>query len=238
MRIVVPMLAAVGLAAASATWAGHPLSTDDAATVTPDHLELELVLDALEASENEQGYGVGLTYGLTDTLDIAVATGYAVLHRHPRVRGMRDPELGLKWRFLDGAERRLSLAVSGGLTFPCDSDLSSGERDWEALLIASIPARAGVFHLNLGPTWVGEAGVGQVTVWGLALEMPKPNGTAWYAEIVGDSSGEGCEDDPLEALVGWSKESRSGAVYSLGLAVGLSDASPDWRVSAGFTREF
>ena len=81
--------------------------------------------------------------------------------------------------------------------------------------------RANVFHLDLGKTWVGEAGINDIISWGIALEMPREDGTAWYAEIVGDNSGEGGEDDPLEALVGWSKQGKSSAVYSVGLAVGF-----------------
>ena len=238
VRIVVPMAAIVGLVVVPGAWAGHPLSTDDAGTVTPGHLEMELTFDALKADEREQGYGVGLTYGVNETLDIALATGYTTLYSDPKVRGMVDPELGFKWRFLDGGERRSSLALVGGVTQPGDSDLSSGERDWGALLIASIPAGANVFHLNLGKTWVGEAGAHHVSSWGLALEMPKDDGTAWYAEIVGDNSGKGGEDDPVEVLVGWSKEAASGALYSAGLAAGLSDTTHDWRFTTGLTREF
>ena len=167
-----------------------------------------------------------------------MAAGYTALHSEPKLKGMVDPEFGFKWRFLEGGERRPSLALVGGTTQPGDSDLSSGERDWGALLIASIPGRTNVLHLNLGNTWVGEAGVNDIISWGVALEMPREDGTAWYAEIVGDNSGEGGGDDSLEALVGWSKEVRSGAVYSVGVAFGLSDASPDCRLSAGLTRDF
>ena len=77
--------------------------------------------------ENEQAYGVGLTYRVTEALDTAVATGYTALYSYPKVKGMVAPEFGFKWRFLEGGERRPSLALVGGVTQPGDSDLSSGE---------------------------------------------------------------------------------------------------------------
>lgn len=145
---------ALGLALC-AVWAGpvcaaHPYLTDDTGTQGSGHWQLELMLeyqrnprtaDTADATVHQLRKATlltpVLTYGLRDTLDVALGLNYtrqrsiddgAVTHA---AEGTSDSTLELKWRFYE--QNGLSLGVKPGLVLPTGDEtrrLGTGRVSW------------------------------------------------------------------------------------------------------------
>ncbi len=145
---------ALGLALC-AVWAGpvcaaHPYLTDDTGTQGSGHWQLELMLeyqrnprtaDTADAAVHQLRkvtvFTPVLTYGLRDTLDVALGLNYmrqrsiddgVVTHA---AEGMGDSTLELKWRFYE--QNGLSLGVKPGLVLPTGDatrGLGTGRVSW------------------------------------------------------------------------------------------------------------
>ncbi len=145
------------LSPSALVWAAHPFITDDSGTQGAGNWQLEL-----QAQRNRNDYtadaGAGpvnqerrltlfspvLTYGLLDTLDIALGLN----HQRYRVtengattdeaNGTSDSTLELKWRFYE--EGNFSLAVKPGLSLPTGDEnrgLGTGKISWGVNIIAT-----------------------------------------------------------------------------------------------------
>lgn len=128
------------------------VSTDDPGTVAVGEWELELTAGLARAGsafDNEwaaQGrgharateLGVGLTTGLTDTLDLGISTGWAWLRDEEEEPesgdGPTDLSVGMKWNFV---QEPLAGALTLGITAPTgeeshEGNLGPGEPFWSA----------------------------------------------------------------------------------------------------------
>jgi hypothetical protein len=138
-----------------AVWAGplhaaHPFLTDDTGTQGAGHWQLELLLehqrnpqtaDLADATVHQirkvTAFSPVLTYGLLDTLDLALGFNYsrqrsiddgAVTHA---AEGTGDTALELKWRFYE--RNGLSLGLKPGLALPTGDEtrgLGTGKTSW------------------------------------------------------------------------------------------------------------
>ena len=98
------------------------LDTDDAGTVAKAGWELEVTADFARDKEagvtsKERATGLGLTYGLTDNLDLGVGLGHV---DGEGADGLGDAEIGLKWRFYE--KDGLSFAIAPSLSLPTGDD--------------------------------------------------------------------------------------------------------------------
>jgi hypothetical protein len=150
-------------------WAGHPFITDDAGTQGAGNWQLELMAqrDRNEAIADTGGGAVRqraafsllnpvLTYGLFDTVDLALGLNYlrgdvsegGVIVE--RVSGMSDSTLELKWRFYDADN--VSFALKPGITLPTgdeDRGLGTGRVGWGINLIGDYDVKPWAWFANL-----------------------------------------------------------------------------------------
>jgi hypothetical protein len=141
----------------SLVWAGHPFITDDAGTQGAGNWQLELMAqrdDHVHAASTGNGLiqqrgrltllNPVLTYGLLDSLDLALGLNY-VRHRDSDqgpgmagpASGISDSTLELKWRFYD--TDGLSFALKPGISLPTGDEtrgLGLGRTSWGVSFIA------------------------------------------------------------------------------------------------------
>lgn len=116
------------------------LNTEDATPVDPGQWEIELSYEFVRARRaftdswartprpflRGEGYGLGVTYGVVENLNIGIGLGYASVYDRDadelHVRGLTDLEIGAKWRFYRDEARRLEIAYVPALTLPTGED--------------------------------------------------------------------------------------------------------------------
>ncbi len=146
---------------AVASWAAHPLVTDDAGTQGNGRMQFEANSEFAtdregEALTREVGAQGVLSVGLAGSLDAVWAFPYrrwmtresgSTSHE----AGLSDASVELKWRFHQAGP--FSLAVKPGLTVPTGDSargLGAGEPRFGLFLIASREAGALGLHTNVG----------------------------------------------------------------------------------------
>lgn len=149
--------------------AAHPFITDDAGTQGAGNWQLELMAQRDRNSRSADA-GAGpvlqrsrstlfnpvLTYGITDTVDVAVGLS----HLRNRVSengaitedasGKSDSTLELKWRFYE--QDGVSLALKPGVSLPTGDEtrgLGNGRASWGVNLIADYEAAPWVWLANI-----------------------------------------------------------------------------------------
>lgn len=146
------------LAPSALLWAAHPFITDDTGTQGAGNWQLELMAqrerhgalgDAgagpVQQRSRSTLFNPVLTYGATDTVDVALGLNY--LRNRTTENGLvvedgsgkGDSTLEVKWRFYDGDG--LSLALKPGLSLPTgneDKGLGTGRMSWNVNLIGMV----------------------------------------------------------------------------------------------------
>jgi hypothetical protein len=146
-------------------WAGHPFITDDAGTQGAGNWQLELMgqrdrHDATAGSVRQESRSTlinpVLTYGLSETVDIALGLNYLRTRVSENgltvddVSGKSDSSLELKWRFYDADG--LSFAVKPGISLPTGDEnrgLGLGKTSWGINLIADYDVKPWAWFANL-----------------------------------------------------------------------------------------
>ena len=149
----------------SSLFAAHPFITDDAGTQGAGNWQLELMAqrdrhDATAAGIRQSSRSTllnpVLTYGLLDTVDIALGLNrerFRVTENGVsagEASGWGDSTLELKWRFYDADG--LSFAVKPGLSLPTGNEnrgLGVGRTSWGVNLIADYGAKPWAWFANL-----------------------------------------------------------------------------------------
>jgi hypothetical protein len=143
------------LAQAAPAFAFHPLITDDTGTQGTGGNQIETGYDygwSRDNGNSETYRAVPFTYtrGLLDNIDAYIGSGYQL---HPS-SGWEDAEAGIKWRFYDNEQDRLSLALKPAVLIPlATSDesavLGNGEISYGLTFILSKETAFGELHFNL-----------------------------------------------------------------------------------------
>lgn len=152
-------MAAAWLALAGSAHAAHPLITDDTGTQGTGHWQFEANTDHTRVrdggvTQRELGANATLTYGLTETLDIAANLPWQRFSSTgvPSVSGVADATVQAKWRFYENGQG-WSLGVRPALTLPTGSEskgLGNGRSTASVALLS---------NLESGPwTWLANAG--------------------------------------------------------------------------------
>jgi hypothetical protein len=150
-------------------WAGHPFITDDAGTQGAGNWQLELMgqYDRHQVIADPSGgpvqqrsratlFNPVLTYGLRDTVDLAVGLNYLRMRVSENgapvdeASGLSDTSLELKWRFYDADG--LSFAVKPGVSLPTGNEnrsLGLGRASWGIDLIADYDVKPWAWFANL-----------------------------------------------------------------------------------------
>ena len=150
-------------------WAAHPFISDDAGTQGAGTWQLELMAQRNRSSRTADA-GAGptqqnsratlfnpvLTYGLRDTLDVALGLNYANINVTENgvvtedASGKSDTTLEMKWRFYE--RDAFSLALKPGITLPTGDEqrgLGTGKASWGVNFIADYDAEPWVWIANV-----------------------------------------------------------------------------------------
>lgn len=230
--------------------AGRPLCTDDAGTVEPGHLEVELGWEYAKQPnrDKENALTLALTTGIIwHRLDLGVETPYLWLNvkEGNDVDGMGDVEVRFKLRFVDETDNFPALAVTvGGKTNTGNSEkgLGTGEADFVGNFIATKGIGRVTLHANAGYNATGDVAEEQefdLVNLSVAGEFSLNEHITLVSEICAEIATEDIdEEDPLEILVGATYQLPIGTVLDFGVAGGLTDGAPDYKITAGITHEF
>lgn len=156
------------LVTTGASFAAHPLITDDTGTQGKGNVQMEFIgeygydkEDGVTTRTVEFPTVPVLSYGMTDTVDLVLGLPYQYVRTkidatdtdpgsRTSVKGIGDAVLEVKWRFYD--RDGLSLALKPGITLPAgdeDRGLGAGRMSAGAVLITTKAAGDWKFHLNL-----------------------------------------------------------------------------------------
>ncbi|MFO8007705.1 MAG: transporter [Candidatus Brocadiia bacterium] len=112
------------------------VNTEDATPVDPGEWEVELAYGLTQADRafgdhwsrtgrgllREEEFGLGVTYGLVENLDVGFGVGYLDIYDRDDSalvgRGFTDLELGAKWRFYHDEARHLEIAYTPAVVLP------------------------------------------------------------------------------------------------------------------------
>lgn len=230
--------------------AGRPLSTDDAGTVEPGQIEVEVGWEHAKQpnDDKENSIAVASTTGLIlDCLDFGLEAPYLFLNpdEGDDVDGFGDVEARIKWRFLNEEDTIPALAVTVGIKSTSGDEnkgLGSGEIDVPLNFIATKGIDQLTIHANLGYNFIDDPegeDVSDTISYGAAVEFAITEVFCIVGEVVGEVQTEGTgEDNPAEILVGATYELLFGTVLDAGVAAGLTNGSPDCKITVGLTHEF
>jgi len=155
------LITAFALATAvPASFAAHPLQTEDTGTQGTGNLEIENGLSRTRsASTTQTVYQPQLSLGLATTLDAIVQPAYVWQHvAQERASGLGDTNVDAKWRFWDS--HPLSFAIRGGVALATNQDglgLTHGKSSEHVLLALTWDRAPTTVHVDVGTTIVPRA---------------------------------------------------------------------------------
>lgn len=238
--------------------AAHPLITDDAGTVGKGGVQLEInaeiahdkeVLDDSATEKREAAeVAITLTYGITETLDVAVTVPYQWLSAHQnddliaREKGISDINLDLKWRFFqkDG----WGLALKPGITLPAGNEekgLGNGRVTGRLFFITTKEIESWGFHLNLGYIRNENKGEDRFDLWhaSAAAQVELFKDLKAVANIgIETNPAAGSSTHPVFALGGLIYDLSEKISLDAGVKFGLTKTEADISYLAGVTIKF
>ncbi len=218
----------------------RPFISTDAAVVDRDELEIELGLFSISHEEGKDEITVPslvLNYGILKNWEVVGEFGIQVYREgEDRNTELKEPALLLKGVLREGLlqnQQGPSLAVEFGVLLP---STVKGERSagLEGIGIFSGKIRKLAYHLNFGGE-LDREDFDLNGIWGIILEYPFEG----KLRLVGEINGVFKRNELPEnlGLIGFIWEVRGVALDS-GLRVGLTEAAPDWELTAGITFSF
>jgi len=239
-------------------------SVFSAKTLKKGQVAIGLALDLAEGigpydddhHPDQKSLAFQLGYGLTERFDIGLdlpfTWWYPDREEYGQTRtgfheqGLDDLGIGLRYRLLDEKESAPAIALMAAGTFPTgdvDKGLSSGGLDLDTKVILSKRLGPVNTHLNLGYFWPStkEFDLKSGPTYGAGMDFSASSQVLLLAELVGNRNifPEGLhpktDKDPLEAKAGLRFISDTGFIANFGIGVGLTDATPGYRVLAGIT---
>jgi hypothetical protein len=160
LRTLSLITALVLAVAAPASFAAHPLQTEDTGTQGAGNLEIENGLQHTRFDATTQTiYQPQLSLGLATTLDAIVQPAWIWQRTaQERLSGMGDTNVDAKWRFW-GSDP-LSLALRAGVVLATNEHgmgLTHGKTSEHALLALTWDRSPTTVHLNVGTSFVPRA---------------------------------------------------------------------------------
>jgi hypothetical protein len=229
------------------SFAGRPLTTDDAWTVEKGKFQLELGLDATRQDNRDREYNPSITmsYGLSEKTDLGVGSGYLFTQPEEgeKENGLADTEAKLKYRWMDEKEWTPALATAAKLKIPTASEtkgLGSGKPDFGINMIATKNlSKRLVLHLNVGYTFIGDGESNKELNYSLAAQYALTDRWALVGEFFGTNNLNGMTgDDPFSGLLGTYYLITESLIWDMGIETGMNNAAPDYRLTTGITLLF
>lgn len=241
-RVLIPMLALAGLRVAaqvtespSAVARGDWLVEADLLSVAFDREAR--ANDALRQSTTSVG-AVFLTTGVAPGLDLQFGTQ---LHHRDRVSGpgyrevvsgRGDSYLRMKWNFAGDEGEGPALAALPWVKFPTAADgVGNDDTDWGLIVPFGMPLGSGsAFNAMVEVARVGDGSGGRETtlLLGAVAVMPLAERWQWYAEATARFVSRGGSNSTATLGGGVRFSAHEQLVFDLGLAGGLTSATPDW----------
>jgi opacity protein-like surface antigen len=242
---------------AGASWAAHPLITDDAGTQGKGKFQLELNGQYDWDEEDEEGVTVKSTGGeVAATLSYGVAENVDLVFSMPYVwgraevnqiteydeKGIGDAVLEVKMQLFE--KNGFSLAFKPGVSFPTGNEekgLSTGNLGGHLFLIASQEVGSWAFHTNLGYIRNENDADEHKDIWHASLA------TTW--EVLKDlnlvanigierNADEDANNDPAFLIGGVIYSITENIDVDLGVKCGLSTSETDISALAGVALRF
>jgi hypothetical protein len=234
-------------------WASHPLITDDAGTQGKGNFQLEV--NGQYDHDKESGIttkggqaAAGLTYGITDIIDIAVGAPYLWIKEESDLvdsseSGLGDANLDIKVRFFE--RDGLSFAVKPGLTFPTGDDdkgLGAGKVGYHLYLIGTKETGPWTFIANLGYIRnETDADIDEKNIWHASVAGIYTLNEQWKiaADLVAErNTDKDGDNDPISAVAGVIYSPTKNIDLDLGVKRGITSSATDWSLLAGATFKF
>jgi hypothetical protein len=180
---------------------------------------------------------VGLEYGVTDRLQVAVSIPWVAVHDADDGGGSGAGDLSAEIFYnVIPTTASIALSVAAGLVLPTgDANRGFGEDEEELELTMIMAGRAASvqWQFNLGGEWTEEQGE---LVYGLAM---LPMQWQWTIVPTFELSGAGTDEDrELYATPGLHWRPAENAGLGFGLPVGLNSGAQRLRVMMYYTVEF
>jgi len=237
---------AAALAAPSICFAAHPLATDDTGTQGSSGMQFELSVDASRHDDagmrfRNRAAAATLTYGVTDTLDVAVGLPHqrAAATGTPAEKGWGDAGIAMKWRFMEAGG--FSLGLKPQVTFATGDEqrgLGNGKRGFGLHLLGAFDAGRYELLANIGFTnnkntigateklWNASAAI----LWKLAPQVKGVFDVGAYRNP--DPAG---NRHPAFAIAGLIYSPSETLDLDVGIRKGLNKAEANYTGGAGIT---
>ena len=242
---------------AGASWAAHPLITDDAGTQGKRKFQLELNgqydwdrEDSEDATVKSTGgqAAATLSYGVSENVDMVLSLPYvwgkAEVNETTAYdeKGIGDAVLETKLRLFE--KSGFSLALKPGISFPTGNDqkgLGTGLLGGHLFLVASQELESWAFHANLGYIRNENNADERKDIWHASLA------TTW--EVLKDlnlvanigierNADEDANNDPAFLISGVIYSITENIDVDLGVKCGLSTSETDISALAGVALRF
>lgn len=234
----------LGLAffAASNVYAARPLSADDAGVVDAGAWEMEYGVEYVNDTDDEYNQSVVLKTGIVKNVDIGIEIPYQFIEVQGAkdVNGFSDLVFMSKWNVLSDEDFLSDVALAFSYKTEAGNDekgLGTGRPEYTFTGIFSKTFDRITYHVNLGCSVKQE--FEDTFNYNLAVEYSLDEKTNLVAEVFGDTVLSGKFDqNAASGLAGFNYALNDSVTYDLGLALGLSDADPEYKVVAGLTIAF
>lgn len=227
----------------------RPLNTDDAYILDKGMLTISLgAVSIREANgDKETDFNIDLGYGISNRLEITV--DIPVIFSDPKAgsNGEGLGDISIRPEVFLVNEREYMPAISFAATLKTHSGnkanyLGSGETDYSLSFQFSKDFSPLKWHFNIGYTFVGQAkgeAIDDVIFYNLAFEYNVNDRIDVVGELVGQTNpGPNADDETFEFLVGCIYSMSQNIALDFGIGAGLTDASPDLRITSGLTFQF
>lgn len=176
------------LALAGPCQAAHPLVSDDTGTQGAGRWQFEASADRTRVREagitaREHALGLALTYGLADTLDLALGAPWLRLSAsgEKAQSGLADLTLLAKWRFFDDGQG-VSLGLRPELTLPTgqeDKGLGNGRATGALTVLAQVQRGAWTWLANAGVAYNDNQSGDRKRLWAASTALLYGASDAW-----------------------------------------------------------
>lgn len=238
----------LGAAVPAPATAGHPLGTEDAATLGRGNVEVEFNGEGSRSGGgSEIQVGNAYTLGLHPRLDLAVSLAYLFLPAGDGTaaeRGFGDTEATLKTSFHDGQGWVPGLGLKAGVLLPTgDEDRGLGDGRGRGILTAIADWEIDRFriHANVGNETIlrTAGGTARNTTMkaSLAGEWEPRDGWSLVGEYLWQKDS-GVASPLSELAAGVVAQVSSRVAFDLGMRWGLAGEGPDATWLAGLTLAF
>lgn len=225
----------------------RPLNTDDAYTIKKGTWSTSIGEVFLRHDNHDRQFDtvIDIANSFIENLEIGLQAPYTFLDpKEGRSEdGIGDITIRPEYQFLQETDN--TPAMSGWVAVKTntgseDSGLGTGAThiSFAGNLSKKFSGPAW-FHINLGYTVTDSGDMDNVFFYKVAGEYLMRERLKLVGEIVGQGNHDSeATNDPLEWLLGFIYEIPNGLIVDMGFGTGLTDASPDIRLTGGVTYNF